>query len=208
MRLQRDVAEILEREHAQVVGVAENPRHRHRHRREQRGRVDEGQRAVVEWRGVDRQDERLAVARQHAEVAPVGRVAGERHHARVAPRSVAIEIRRYDGRNRGSRTSIWSTTANVRSTSNLKQRDAVVNLRAIAGAGQSRRARASRVPGRESGRHRARPARCSPSSSAPAPTRAPGQTTVARRMPSDATSAPSSIDSDPRRCRRAPAPPQ
>ena len=44
VRLQRDVAEILEREHAEVVGVAEDGRDRHRHLREQPRDVDERQR--------------------------------------------------------------------------------------------------------------------------------------------------------------------
>ena len=38
MRLQRDVAEILEREHAEILGMAQNSRHRHRHRRKQLAR--------------------------------------------------------------------------------------------------------------------------------------------------------------------------
>ena len=79
VRLQRHVAEILERQHAEVGGVTENPRHRHRHRGEQLRRVHERQRGVVERRRVDRQHERLAVLRQHAEIAAIGRVAGERH---------------------------------------------------------------------------------------------------------------------------------
>ena len=35
VRLQRDVAQILEREDAEIVGVAEDARHRHRHRGKQ-----------------------------------------------------------------------------------------------------------------------------------------------------------------------------
>ena len=54
VRLQCDVAEIFEREHAEIVRVAEDARHRHRHRREQLGGVDERQRRVVERRGVGR----------------------------------------------------------------------------------------------------------------------------------------------------------
>ena len=38
MRLQRDVSEILEREHAEIVGMAEDLRHRHRHRGKQAAR--------------------------------------------------------------------------------------------------------------------------------------------------------------------------
>ena len=44
VRLQRDVAQILERQHAEIVGVAQNARHRHRHRGKQLRGVHERQR--------------------------------------------------------------------------------------------------------------------------------------------------------------------
>ena len=50
VRLQRDVAEILQRQHAELVGVAEDRGNRHRHLREQARDVDERQRVEVERR--------------------------------------------------------------------------------------------------------------------------------------------------------------
>jgi hypothetical protein len=48
VRLQRDVAEILQREHAEIVGVAQHRGNRHRHLRHQRRDVDERQLGDVE----------------------------------------------------------------------------------------------------------------------------------------------------------------
>ena len=61
MRLQRDVAEILERENAERVGVAEDRRHRQRNLLQQRRDVGEGQRREVDRPGVQREHDRRAV---------------------------------------------------------------------------------------------------------------------------------------------------
>ena len=52
MRLQGDVAEVLQREHAQIVSVSEHVGDRYRHPLQQRGDVDERERANVERRRV------------------------------------------------------------------------------------------------------------------------------------------------------------
>ena len=59
VRLQRDVAEILQRQDAQLVDVIDDLRDRHRHRRQQLRDVHERQRGVVERRRVHREHERL-----------------------------------------------------------------------------------------------------------------------------------------------------
>ena len=93
MRLERDVAEILEREHADVVGMPEDLRDRDRHALEQPRDVGERQRVHVERRRVQRQHERRAVRRQDAVVAPIGGVAGQRDDARAeGAEAVAAEV--------------------------------------------------------------------------------------------------------------------
>ena len=82
MRLERDVAQILQRENAEIAGVPENRRDWHRHGRKQRGDVHERQRVVVERLRVETDDERCAIGRDDAEVPPVRGVARQRHDAR------------------------------------------------------------------------------------------------------------------------------
>ena len=87
VRLQRDVAEILQREHAEVVGVPQHLGNRHRHLRHQRRDVHERQLRDVERRGVQRQHDRRRAGQQDAEVAAVRRVAasaGRRAGCRAA----------------------------------------------------------------------------------------------------------------------------
>ena len=84
VRLQRDVAEVLQRQDAEAVVVAEQPRRRHRHRLEQAADVDEGQRLGVDRAGVHREHERIALGRQDPVVLAVRGVAGERHDPRAA----------------------------------------------------------------------------------------------------------------------------
>ncbi len=92
--LQRDVAEVLEGEDPEIAGMPKHGRNRHRHLLEQPRDVDERQRVEVERRRVERQHDRRGVGEQHAVVAPVGSVAGERHDARRLPREIApLEIR-------------------------------------------------------------------------------------------------------------------
>ena len=57
---------------------------------EQFGDVGERQRAEVDRSGVQREHDRRAVVQKHAEVAAVGRIAGERHDARVSGRQSAF----------------------------------------------------------------------------------------------------------------------
>ena len=79
MRLQGDVPQILKRHDALRVRVPENGRHRQRHQLQQLRHVGEGQRAEIDRTGVQREHDGLAVADQHAEVPPVGCVAGQLH---------------------------------------------------------------------------------------------------------------------------------
>ena len=83
VRLQRHVAQILEREHADVVGMAEDARNRHRHLLEQPRDVHERQRFHVERGRVQGQDEWRSRGREHPVVAPIRRVAGQRHDPRA-----------------------------------------------------------------------------------------------------------------------------
>ena len=106
MRLQRDVSEILEREHPEVVGMAEDLRHRHRHRRKQVVHVDERERRVLERRRVHREHERLALPRQDPEVPPIGRIAGQGDNTWVG-HAVTRQVARHGaGTWRGHRGSV------------------------------------------------------------------------------------------------------
>ena len=94
VRLQRHVPEILEREDAEIAGVAEHGRDRHRHLLEQPRDVGERQLSNVERRRHRATARSTGVGQHDAEVAPVGSVAGQRHDARRLPReTAAIEIR-------------------------------------------------------------------------------------------------------------------
>ena len=84
VRLQRDVAEILERDDAELGRVAEDPRHRHGHRAEQLRDVHERQRLEINRPRMDGKHLRWAVAKQDAEIAPVRRIAGELHDLGLA----------------------------------------------------------------------------------------------------------------------------
>ena len=93
MGLERDVAEVLEREHADVVGMPEDLRDRNRHALEQPRDVGERQRVHVEGRRVQRQHERRAMRRLDAVVAPIGGVAGQRDDPRAeGAQAVAAEV--------------------------------------------------------------------------------------------------------------------
>ena len=84
MRLEGDIAEILERDDAELIGMAEDTRHRHRHFAQQLRDVDEGKCVEIDRSGMHREDLRGFVLQQHAEVASIGRVAGQRHHLGAA----------------------------------------------------------------------------------------------------------------------------
>ena len=58
VRLQGHVAEILQRENAQRIGMPDDRRHRQRHLAEQLRDVDEGQRRELDRTVVKRQDDR------------------------------------------------------------------------------------------------------------------------------------------------------
>ena len=88
MRLQRDVAEILEDQDAEVVRVARNRRNRQRDVREQPADVDERQLVERERRVVHRQHHRRVIGPKNAEVLARRRVAGERHDAHLRSREL------------------------------------------------------------------------------------------------------------------------
>ena len=88
MRLQCHVAEVLENEHAQIVGVAGDGRNRERYLCEQPADVHERKLVEFEWLVVDRQHDRRIVRPHDPEVLPRGRVAGERHDANLRPREL------------------------------------------------------------------------------------------------------------------------
>src|SRR4030095_3203688 len=79
MRLQRDVAEILQREDAELVRVSEDRRHGHWHFRHEASDVRKGKLLDVECRRVDGQYLRGRITKQDANVSPVRGIAGERH---------------------------------------------------------------------------------------------------------------------------------
>ena len=83
MRLEGDVSEILQHQDAQIAGVSEDPRDWQRDLVEQRCHVHEREPVVREGFRVQRKDGGRPVAVNHAKVAAVGCVAGERHHARL-----------------------------------------------------------------------------------------------------------------------------
>ena len=80
MRLQRDVAEILQRHDAQRVGVPQQRGNRQRHLPEQLGDIGEGQRGELDRSHVQGEHDRRLVGTDDAEVSPVRRVAGQGHH--------------------------------------------------------------------------------------------------------------------------------
>ena len=90
MRLQRDVTEILERKDAELVGVAEQDRHRQRHLLQQFGDVGERQCRELDRSGMQREHEPWAAERDDAEVPAVRRIAGQRNDARALVRETAI----------------------------------------------------------------------------------------------------------------------
>ena len=82
--LQRHVAEVLQRDDAERIGVIEDRRDRQRHLLQQGRHVGERQCREFDRPRMQRQHDRGAVRRNDAEVLPVRCVAGERDHARVA----------------------------------------------------------------------------------------------------------------------------
>ncbi len=80
VRLQGDVPEILEAQDAELVRMMQDARHRQRHFGEQACHRHEGHRVKVDRALVQRQHDRLRILQQHAEVAPIRRIAGERDH--------------------------------------------------------------------------------------------------------------------------------
>ena len=80
MRLQRDVAEILERHDAQRIGVSQQRRNRQRHLPEQLGDIGEGQRGELNRSHVQREHDRRLVVTDDAEVSPIRCIAGQWHH--------------------------------------------------------------------------------------------------------------------------------
>ena len=80
--LQRDVAEVGQRQHAEIVRMPQHRRNGHRHAGEQTGDVDERQLLALARRGVERKDDGRPVGKYDTEVAAVGGVAGKRHDAR------------------------------------------------------------------------------------------------------------------------------
>ena len=107
MRLQRDVAEILEAEDPELVRVIEDARHRQRHR--VAAGAPRRRRAASRSRSARRAapaQSTASLSQQHAEVAPIGRVAGQRQHlasrasTSAVDRYCSIGLRGSHGRNR------------------------------------------------------------------------------------------------------------
>ena len=90
MRLQRDVAEILQRQDAEGIRMAEHRRDRQRHLLEQIGDVGKRERREFDRSRVQRQHDRWSIGRQDPEVATVRRIAGERHDPGAASREAAL----------------------------------------------------------------------------------------------------------------------
>ena len=90
MGLQRDVAQILQRDDPERVGVIEHCRHRQRHLMKQPGDVRERQRRKFDRAGVQREHNRRAVRRDDAEVLAIGGVARQRYDAGGALGETAI----------------------------------------------------------------------------------------------------------------------
>ena len=84
VRLQRDVAEILEREHAEVVGMPEDRGIGTGICSSSRATFTNGSCSKSNGRRVQRQHERRCHAAQDAEVAAIRGVAGQRHDPRAA----------------------------------------------------------------------------------------------------------------------------
>jgi hypothetical protein len=80
MRLQRDVAEVFEADHAERIRVMQDGRHRHRNLGQEFRDRHERHRRVIDRPGVQRQHDRPGILQQHAVVAAIGGVTGERHH--------------------------------------------------------------------------------------------------------------------------------
>ena len=94
VRLQRDVAEVLQQQDAKVAGAIEDRRDRQGHGRQQLRDPGKGLRVGVKWLDVQRQHPRRPGAPQHAEVSPVGGIAGERQHCGgLGAETAAFEIR-------------------------------------------------------------------------------------------------------------------
>src|SRR5437763_12899824 len=79
MRLQRDVAEILERQNAEPVRMSEDRGHGKRDLLEQAGDVRERKRRQLDRSGMNGEHERPSIRRQDTEVPAVRRIAGQRH---------------------------------------------------------------------------------------------------------------------------------
>ena len=92
MRLQRDVAQVLQRHDPERVCVSEDVGHRQRHLLQQDGHVGEGQRRELDRSGVQRQHDRRTVGGNDAEVLSIRRVAGERHDPCVAARAAGAQV--------------------------------------------------------------------------------------------------------------------
>ena len=112
MRLQRDIAEILEDKNAEIAGMPGDRRNRKRHVCQQARHVDERQLAKAERRVIYRQHHRWIVGAQHPKILPRGRVAGQRHDAHLRPGDLRALEARVDLRARllsGGRSPIHGT---------------------------------------------------------------------------------------------------
>src|SRR5262245_30951445 len=83
MRLQCDVAKVLERDDPQGIRVTQDAGDRHRHRAVQPGHIGKWQLLELDALGMDGKDLRRRVAEQQSKVPPVGRVARERDDFRI-----------------------------------------------------------------------------------------------------------------------------
>ena len=90
MGLQRDVAQILQRNDPKGVGMIEHGRHRQRDLLQQRRYVRERKRRELDRSRVERQHERRAVGRNDPKIFSIRRVSGERHDAGGAIRQAAV----------------------------------------------------------------------------------------------------------------------
>ena len=90
MRLQRDVAEILQRQDAERIRMAEHRRDRQRHLLEQVGDVGEGKRRELDRPSVQREHDRWSIGRQDPEVAAIRSIARQRHDPGASSREAAL----------------------------------------------------------------------------------------------------------------------
>ena len=90
MGLQRHVAEILQGNDAELVGMAENRRRRQWHLAQQPGHVGERHPGEFDRPRMDREHKGRTVGRNNPEVPSIGGVARQRHDAGILRRQPAL----------------------------------------------------------------------------------------------------------------------